>query len=100
MSNSKDRMSYVPSTPNCRVMPRRQKEIAQLTGEGQDERARASDQEHDADVQTQRDAAVEHEGRDADTLENVVERGPAFEDGHEEHVEDGADLGRREDRAR
>ena len=69
--------------------------IRERTGEGQHERARATDQEHDADVEAQRDAAVEDERDGSDAREHLFERRPAFKDGHEEGVEAGADLNSR-----
>ena len=68
------------------------RKTTQRTGEGQHERARATDQEHDADVEAQRDAAVEDERDDSDAREHLFERRPAFEDGDEEGIEARADL--------
>lgn len=63
------------------------------TRKGQHERTRASDEEHDRDVEEECDVTVEEEGEGADSGEDLLEGGPAFEDGDEEGVEGGADGG-------
>lgn len=74
------------------IINAKDRKIRQRTGEGQDERARATDQEHDADVEAQGDAAVEDERDDSDAREHLFERRPAFENRDEEGVEARADL--------
>lgn len=68
------------------------KDAERLTRKSEDERTGASDEENDADVEAERDAAIQDERDEADAREDLFERRVTLEDGHEEHVEDGADL--------